>query len=57
MTRVVWHDGDDAIAAWAGARGAVTSNSPHPRAGGAVVTVGRGESPNGAAALVLTWHH
>lgn len=28
MTRVVWHDGDDAIAAWAGARGAVTATAP-----------------------------
>lgn len=56
-SRTVWHDGDDAISAWAGARGVVTSDTPHPRAGGAVVTVGRWESPDGATALVLTWHH
>ena len=55
-TRVVWHDGDDAVAAWADARADVTSGTPEPRKG-PVVTVGRWESPDGAVALVLSRHH
>ncbi len=57
-TRVVWHDGNDAVAAWSGARADVTGDTPRPRSGRAVVTAGRWESPDGdAVAVVLTWHH
>ncbi|WP_097184619.1 hypothetical protein [Blastococcus haudaquaticus] len=57
MTRVVWHDGEDARGAWADARADVTSETPHPPHRGAVVTVGCWESLDGQALLVLTWHH
>jgi hypothetical protein len=57
MTRVVWHDGEDARAAWESARGQVTSDTPRPPYSGAAVTAGRWESPGGEALLVLTWHH
>jgi hypothetical protein len=57
MTRVIWHDGENARAAWESARGEVTSNTPRPRPSGAVATAGRWESPGGEALLVLTWHH
>lgn len=56
-TEVVWHDGEDAQAAWASARAEVTSETPHPPRRGAVATAGRWESPAGHALLVLTWHH
>jgi len=56
-TRVVWHDGDDARVAWASARADVTSDTPRPPRGGSIVTVGRWESPEGSALLVLTTHH
>jgi hypothetical protein len=56
-TRVVWHDGADARAAWKSARAEVTSDSPRPPRGGSVVTAGRWESPDGDALVVLTWHH
>jgi hypothetical protein len=57
MTRVVWHDGEDAREVWAGARAEVTSDAPHPPRRGAVATAGRWESVDGQALLVLTWHH
>jgi hypothetical protein len=57
MTRVVWHDGEDARAAWESARGEVTSDTPPPPHSGAAVTAGRWESPGGEELLVLTWHH
>ncbi len=56
-TRVVWHDGADAGAAWESARAEVTSDSPRPPRGESVVTAGRWESPNGDTLVVLTWHH
>ncbi len=56
-TRVIWHDGEDARAAWESVRAEVTNDSPHPPQGGSVVTAGRWESPGGDTLLVLTWHH
>ena len=55
-TRVVWHDGQDAVLAWESARGEVTSDAPHLPRRGSVATAGGWESPNGDL-LVLTWHH
>lgn len=56
-TRVVWHEGADARAAWQSARGEVTSDSPRPARSGSVVTAGRWESPDGDTFVILTWHH
>jgi hypothetical protein len=56
-TRTIWHDGQDARAAWESARGQVASDIPRPPSGGAVITAGRWESPTGEDLLVLTWHH
>ena len=56
-TRVVWHDGPDAAAAWEAARSAVTHDHPRPPRDGSVVTAGRWESADGDTLLVLTWHH
>lgn len=57
MTRVIWHDGEDAPAAWESARSDITSESPRATSSGAVATAGRWESPGGGDLLVLTWHH
>jgi len=56
-TRVVWHDGQDALLAWESARGEVTSDAPRPPRRGSVATAGRWESPNGDDLLVVTWPH
>lgn len=56
-TQLIWHDQDDARAAWADARAAVTSEEPQPRGRQAVATVGLWESLDGATALLLSWHH
>jgi hypothetical protein len=56
-TRIVWHDGEEAKAAWESARAEVTGDSPRPPRGGSMVTAGRWESPGGDTLLVLTWHH
>ncbi len=57
MTRVIWHDGEDARAAWESARGEITSDTPRPPRRGAIATAGRWESPDGEDLLVFTWHH
>jgi hypothetical protein len=57
MTRVVWHDGADATAAWESARAELISDPPRPPSRGAVATAGRWESAAGDDLLVITWHH
>jgi len=57
MTRVIWHDGADASAAWEGVRGQLSSNIPRAPVGEVVATAGRWESPDGDDLLVLSWHH
>ncbi|NEM07723.1 hypothetical protein [Geodermatophilus normandii] len=56
-TRLVWHDGEDARAAWDSVRAGINNDDPRPPRGGSVVTAGLWESPHGDALLVLTWHH
>ncbi len=54
-TEVLWNDGEDAHLAFAEARSALTSDTPDPRKG-SVATVGRWETEDGDALLVVTWH-
>lgn len=55
-TRVHWHDGEDAASAFDEVKSSLTSETPDARKG-ATATVGRWESQDGDALLVVTWHH
>ena len=54
-TRLVWHDDEDALAAWEAVRPRFTSEQPNPRKSEAA-TGGRWETQDGEPLLLLTWH-
>jgi hypothetical protein len=56
-TRLSWHDGLDAPAAWSDARPNFISEEPKPPRRSAVATAGKWEAEGGEVAVVLTWHH
>ncbi len=55
-TQLVWHEGDDARAAFAEVKPALTSDTPDLRKGPSA-TAGRWEAEDGKPLLVVTWHH
>jgi hypothetical protein len=55
-TRVVWHDEDDAKAAWSEVKGILTSETPDASKG-TCVTAGRWETEDGEPLVVVTSHH
>ena len=55
-TRLVWHDGRDAVLAWEEVSPRLISEPPQPRKGESA-TGGLWESQEGEPLLLLTWHH